>query len=319
MKYFLSVADAGNINQLVEEAIKIKHNPSGNKIGSGKRLGLIFMNPSLRTRVSSQVAALNLGMDVIVLNTGSEGWQLEFGEGVIMNGKSVEHVKDAAAVMGQYFDVIGIRTFPSLLDKEEDYSEKVINAFKKYSGVPVISLESATRHPLQSFADAITIHEYSKILKKAHPKVVLMWAPHIKPLPQSVPNSFAEWMNAWDKVDFFISHPKGYELEKQFSGNAPVIYNQEEALKDADFVYVKNWSTVNPYGKILPVENNWMLTKERLIHSNNAKIMHCLPVRRNLVLSDEVLDSNNSLVIAQAANRVWSAQTVLSKILDGYQ
>lgn len=317
MKHFLSVTDAGDINRLVEKAIMMKRNPGGTRTGVGKRLGLIFMNPSLRTRVSSQVAAMNLGMDVIVLNTGTDGWQLEFGDQTIMNGKTAEHVREAAAVMGQYFDILGIRTFPALQDKDYDYSEVVLNAFVQYSGRPVISLESATRHPLQSLADAITIYEQRVLLKKVRPKVVLMWAPHIKSLPQSVPNSFAEWMGAWSEVDFSISHPKGYELDKKFSGGTPVVYDQDQALEGADFIYVKNWSSVTAYGQILPVDKNWMLTKQRLKATNNARVMHCLPVRRNLVISDDILDSPSSIVIEQAGNRVWSAQAVLREILGG--
>lgn len=315
MKQFLSVADAGDINELIASAIKIKSGATIKEQGAGKRIGLIFMNPSLRTRVSSQIAAQNLGMDAIVLNTSADSWQLEYEEDAIMNGQSVEHINDAAPVLGQYFDIIGVRSFPSLQDKDEDYSEKVLSAFVKYSGVPVISLESATRHPLQSLADAITIHEHSIAGGIKQPKVVLLWAPHIKSLPQCVANSFAEWMNKWNAVDLTIAHPHGYELDPQFSGDAPLIYNQREALENADFVYVKNWSSVREYGKILPVSEDWMLTKEKLAISNHAKVMHCLPVRRNVELSDEVIDSSASLITAQAANRVWSAQTVLSQIL----
>lgn len=317
MKHFLSVNDVENIQRLVEEALRIKANPLQNKPGAEKKLGLIFMNPSLRTRVSTQVAAMNLGMDVIVLNTSGDSWQLEFEEGSVMNGSTAEHVKDAARVMGKYFDVLGIRTFPKLQSKEEDYSENVLNAFVKYTGIPVISLESATLHPLQSLADAITIYENSELQKKRKPKVVLMWAPHIKPLPQSVPNSFAQWMNAWDKVDFVISHPEGYELDKTFSGNTSVYHNQSEALQGADFVYVKNWSSVNDYGKIISVKKDWMVNNKKLEITNQAKVMHCLPVRRNLVLPDEILDGENCLVTEQAGNRVWAAQSVLSEILKG--
>lgn len=316
MNHFLSVADAGDINMLVRDALAFKNGDVKKQSGSGKRIGLIFMNPSLRTRVSSQVAAQNLGMEAIVLNTSGDGWQLEFEDGAVMNGKSVEHIKDAAPVMGQYFDIIGVRTFPLLQNRDDDYSEKVIQAFKKYSGVPVISLESATRHPLQSLADVITIKEHLPVLNKRKPKVVLMWAPHVKPLPQCVANSFAEWMNEWKEADFVISHPEGYELDKEFAGQAPIVHNQEEALQDADFVYVKNWSSVKEYGKILPVNEDWMLTPERLKVTNNAKVMHCLPVRRNVELSDEILDSDASLVIRQAANRVWSAQVVMDRLLS---
>lgn len=315
MRHFLSVADAGDIHNLVEEALRLKARPDLNRRFAGKRLGLIFMNPSLRTRVSTQVAALNLGLDSIVLNTSGDSWQLEFAEGAVMDGNTVEHVKDAAPVLGSYFDILGIRTFPGLKNKEDDYAENVLNAFVKYAGVPVMSLESATRHPLQSLADVITITEYSLLQKIKRPKVVLMWAPHVKPLPQCVANSFSEWMNAWGGAHFSIAHPEGYELDREFTGEAKVIYNQEEALQDADFVYVKNWSSVSEYGKILPVEENWMLTNEKLKSAPEARIMHCLPVRRNLVLSDEILDSERSIVTAQAGNRVWSAQAVLSEIL----
>ncbi|MCO5285464.1 MAG: acetylornithine carbamoyltransferase [Chitinophagaceae bacterium] len=316
MRHFLSVADAGDINNLVEDALRLKARPDLNRRFAGKRLGLIFMNPSLRTRVSTQVAALNLGLDSIVLNTSGDSWQLEFAEGAVMDGNTVEHVKDAAPVLGSYFDILGIRTFPGLKNKEDDYAEKVLNAFVKYAGVPVMSLESATRHPLQSLADIITITEYALLQKIKRPKVVLMWAPHVKPLPQCVANSFSEWMNAWGGADFLIAHPEGYELDRAFTGEAKVIYIQEEALQDADFVYVKNWSSVSEYGKILPVEGNWMLTNEKLESAPEARIMHCLPVRRNLVLSDEILDSERSIVTAQAGNRVWSAQAVLSEILE---
>lgn len=315
MKQFLSVADVPSVDEMIEKAIAFKSTfLSKNKKSEGKRLGLIFMNPSLRTRVSTQIAAQNLGMESIVLNTGTDGWALEFEDGAIMNGDKVEHIKDAAAVLGKYFDVLAVRTFPSLKNREEDYSEKVMNAFVKYSRVPVMSMESATRHPLQSLADVITISENVKSLTDK-PKVVLMWAPHIKPLPQCVANSFAEWMNAWDKCDFIISHPRGYELDKQFSQNAAIIYDQQEALKDADFIYVKNWSSVSDYGKILPVEKNWMLTENHFANNPDAKIMHCLPVRRNVELSDELLDGGRSLVNEQAANRIWSAQTALSELL----
>lgn len=315
MKQFLSVADAGNVQEIVEEVLRLKANPLANQSGKGLRVGLLFMNPSLRTRVSTQVAAQNLGMEVIVLNTSTDGWMLEFEEGAIMNGHSVEHVKDAARVMGQYFDVLGIRTFPQLKNREEDYCEKVIHAFVKYSGIPVLSLESATRHPLQSLADAVTIFENSILRSRKKPKVVLMWAPHVKALPQCVANSFAEWMHAWDFVDFSIAHPEGYELDPSFVKDTAVIHEQEKALQGADFVYVKNWSTVVPYGKILPVNENWMLTNEKLENTNNADVMHCLPVRRNVELADEILDGQHSLVIEQAANRVWAAQAALARLI----
>lgn len=274
---------------------------------------MIFLNPSLRTRLSTQVAARNLGMEAVVFNIDKEGWQLEMNDGVIMNGSTSEHVKEAAAVMGQYFDILAIRTFPGLKNKEEDYTEKYINQFIKYAGVPVVSLESATLHPLQSLTDVITIKEQWQQPRK--PKVVMTWAPHVKALPQAVPNSFAQWMNAWNEVDFVIAHPEGYELDKQFSGNATIEYNQDKALEGADFVYVKNWSSYEEYGKILNSDPSWMVTNEKLKGTHAAKIMHCLPVRRNVVIADEVLDGPNSIVIQEAGNRVWAAQAVLSEIL----
>jgi N-succinyl-L-ornithine transcarbamylase len=230
-----------------------------------------------------------------------------------MNGNTTEHVKEAAAVLGQYFDILSVRTFPALKNKEEDYNEQVIGQFVKYAGVPVVSLESSTLHPLQSLADVVTIKE--TFLQKRKPKVILTWAPHVKALPQAVPNSFAEWMNAWDEVDFVITHPEGYELDKKFSGKAPVEYNQDKALEGADYVYVKNWSSVEEYGKITCTDSKWMITDEKIAKTNNSKVMHCLPVRRNLVIADEVLDGPNSIVIQQAGNRVWAAQAVLSEIL----
>lgn len=317
MNHFLSVADAGDIDALISGALDFKNGAAATHRGEGKRIGLIFMNPSLRTRVSTQIAAQNLGMEAIVLNTSGDGWQLEFDDGAVMNGQSVEHIRDAAPVMGRYFDIIGVRTFPQLRDRASDYSEKVITAFKEYSGVPVISLESATRHPLQSLADLITISEYIPRINKPRPKVALMWAPHVKPLPQCVANSFAEWINAWNAVDFIVAHPEGYELDKEFIKDAHVTHNQKEALSGADFIYVKNWSTVEPYGKIVPVADDWMLTAEKLKASDEGRIMHCLPVRRNVELSDEVLDSSYSLVTEQAANRVWSAQVVIDRLLRG--
>ena len=252
-------------------------------------------------------------MDAIVFNIDKEGWALELEEGAVMNGTTVEHIKDAAPVLGQYFDILCVRTFPSLKNREDDYAETVINQFTKYAGVPVVSLESATLHPLQSLADVITIKETYKGIKK--PKVVLTWAPHVKPLPQCVANSFAQWINAWGETDFVIAHPEGYELDEQFTQGATIITNQDEALKDADYVYVKNWSSYHDYGKILCADPSWMLTNKKIEQTNNAKVMHCLPVRRNVELSDEVLDSERSLVTQQAANRVWVAQAVLAEIL----
>lgn len=314
MKQFISVDDVPSVPRLVDIALDYKKQPFKDKqLGENKTLGMIFLNPSLRTRLSSQVAAKNLGMDAVVFNIDKEGWQLEMNDGVVMNGSTSEHVKEAAAVMGQYFDIMAIRTFPGLKDKEADYTEKYINQFIKYAGVPVVSLESATLHPLQSLTDVITIAERWQQPRK--PKVVMTWAPHVKALPQAVPNSFAQWMNAWGEVDFVITHPKGYELDPKFSGSAQIEYNQDKALEGADFVYVKNWSNYNDYGKITCTDPSWMVDNAKLRGTNDAKIMHCLPVRRNVVIADEVLDGPNSIVIQEAGNRVWAAQAVLSEIL----
>lgn len=318
MKQFISVHDVNNIDALVQKALMYKANPFADKtLGTGKRMGLIFLNPSLRTRLSTQIAAENLGMQPIVFNVGSEGWTWEFEEEAIMSGTSVEHVKDAAPILGNYFDILAIRTFPGLKIKEDDYSELFIKQFIKYAGVSVVSLESATLHPLQSLTDILTITEAQQKSEIANrqSKIVLTWAPHIKPLPQCVANSFSQWINAWDKADFVITHPQDYELDEQFTKGATITHNQEEALKDADFVYVKNWSTYSDYGKIYCNDPDWMLTEEKLKNTNNARIMHCLPVRRNIELSDEVLDSQHSIVTQQASNRVWAAQAVLSEIL----
>ncbi len=314
MKHFLSVSDASNIQSLIGKALVYKANPSLDKnLGVGKRIGLLFLNPSMRTRLSTQIAAQNLGMESIVFNVGQDGWTLEFEEEAIMSGNTVEHVKDAAPVLGKYFDILGIRTFPSLKHKEEDYAELYINQFVKYSGIPVVSLESATLHPLQSLADLITINETFK--EKRKPKIVLTWAPHVKALPQCVANSFSQWVNAWGNTEFVIVHPEDYELDTNFTNGATITHNQDEALKNADFVYVKNWSTYSDYGRIYCNDPKWMLTNKKLESTNHAKVMHCLPVRRNVELSDEVLDSPNSLVTQQAGNRVWAAQAVLSEIL----
>ncbi|MBS1511265.1 MAG: N-acetylornithine carbamoyltransferase [Bacteroidetes bacterium] len=318
MKHFISVHDVTDINALAEKALAYKANPLSDRVlGADKKIGLLFLNPSLRTRLSTQVAARNLGMEVIVFNVDKEGWALEFEDGAIMSGTTVEHVKDAAPILGQYFDVLCIRAFPSLKNKEEDYSELVMKSFMQYAGVPIVSLESATLHPLQSLTDIITIKEQMKKAGIAgrKPKVVLTWAPHIKPLPQCVANSFAQWINAWGEADFVITHPEDYELDEQFTKGATIVQDQDEALKDADFVYVKNWSTFTDYGKIYTNDPSWMLTEEKLQLTNNAKVMHCLPVRRNVELSDEVLDSANSLVTTEAGNRVWAAQAVLAEIL----
>jgi N-succinyl-L-ornithine transcarbamylase len=313
MKQFTSVHDVTDINALAASALQLKKDPFAfQQLGKNKTIGLVFLNPSLRTRMSTQKAALNLGMNVMVLNMDKEGWALEMEDGVIMNGTSVEHIREAAAVLGQYVDILGVRSFPSLKDREDDYSEEIFNKFVKYCGVPVVSLESATRHPLQSLADLVTIEE---LKTKSRPKVVLTWAPHIKALPQAVPNSFAEWMCKAD-VDFTITHPKGYELNTDFTQGATITTDQDAALADADFVYVKNWSMYQPYGKISCDYDDWMLTNEKLEITNNAKVMHCLPVRRNLELSDEILDGPNSVVIHEAGNRVWAAQAVLKVMLE---
>ena len=318
MKQFLSVHDAANIDFLVKSGLSFKKNPlTNNKQGKGKRIGLLFLNPSMRTRLSTQIAAQNLGMEAIVFNASQEGWAFEFEEGAVMNGTTAEHIKDAAPILGKYFDILGIRTFPSLKSKEEDYAEKVLNQFVKYSGIPVVSLESATVHPLQSLADIITITEHLPIKNKTKPKVVLTWAPHVKSLPQCVANSFSEWVNAWSHSEFVIANPEGYNLDKRFTKNAKITNDQAYALKDADFVYVKNWSNYNDYGKMIPVEDDWMLTNKKLENTNNAKVMHCLPVRRNVELSDEILDGRHSITTEEAGNRVWAAQAVLSEILNG--
>lgn len=316
MKNFLSVKDADNIPELINSALNFKKAPLAQQtVGKQKRIGLLFLNPSMRTRLSTQIAAQNLGMESIVFNAAQDGWKLEFEEGAIMNGTTSEHIKDAAPILGNYFDILGVRTFPTLKNRDEDYAEKIINDFVKYSGIPVISLESATVHPLQSLTDIITISGHLPVKNKVRPKVVLTWAPHVKPLPQCVANSFSEWMNAWGHAEFVIANPEGYDLDKSFTKEATILNNQEEALKDADFVYVKNWSNYKDYGKMVPVSGDWMLTNKKLELTNNAKVMHCLPVRRNVELSDEVLDGPLSIVTEEAGNRVWAAQAVLAEIL----
>lgn len=315
MKHFISVGDVSDINALADRALQFKANPFAERnLGADKRIGLLFLNPSLRTRLSTHVAARNLGLEPIVFNVDKEGWALEFEDGAIMSGNTVEHVKDAAPILGNYFDILCIRAFPNLRNKEDDYSEEVMNSFMKYAGVPIVSLESATLHPLQSLTDIITIRETSENMKSKL-KVVLTWAPHIKPLPQCVPNSFAQWINAWGETEFVIAHPEDYELDEKFSKGATITHDQDAALKDADYVYVKNWSTYTDYGRIYCNDPQWMLTTQKLSLTNNAKVMHCLPVRRNVELSDEVLDSPNSIVTLQASNRVWAAQAVLEAIL----
>jgi N-succinyl-L-ornithine transcarbamylase len=317
MKNFISIADVSNLDHLIAQALQYKKNPFADKsLGQGKKIGLLFLNPSLRTRFSTQVAALNLGLEPLVFNVDKEGWALEFEEEAIMSGNSVEHIKDAAPVLGKYFDILCIRTFPSLKNREDDYSELYITQFVKYAGIPVVSLESATLHPLQSLTDILTITEcLQNAARIVRPKIVLTWAPHVKPLPQCVANSFAQWINAWGEADFVITHPEDYELDPRFTKGARIIHNQDAALKAADFVYVKNWSTYKDYGKMYTNDPEWMLTNEQLKLTNQAKVMHCLPVRRNVELSDEVLDGPHSIVTQQAGNRVWAAQSVLSEIL----
>lgn len=314
MKTFTSVSDAPNLEALVASALRYKAEPLADKtLGHSKRIGLLFFNPSMRTRVSTQVAAANLGMEAIVFNVGQEGWTLEFNDEAIMNGTTVEHVRDAAPILGTYFDVLGIRTFPSLKNRDEDYSEQYLNQFIRHAGIPIVSLESATRHPLQSLADLITMTELMPAGRK--PKVVLTWAPHVKALPQCVANSFAEWVTAWGKADLVVAHPQGITLDTAFTRGALVTHHQDEALSGADFVYVKNWSSFADYGKIPDPHPDWMLTPAKLERTNRAKVMHCLPVRRNVELSAAVLDSPASVVTQQAGNRVWSAQAVLAELL----
>lgn len=318
MKNFVSVNDVSDINGLVEKAIQFKADPfSSASIGANKKIGLLFLNPSLRTRISTQVAAKNLGMETIVFNVDKDGWALEFAEGAIMNGNTIEHIRDAAPVLGSYFDILCIRTFPSLQIRDADYAETILTQFIKYAGVPVISLESATLHPLQSLTDILTIKESMRsIALVTRPKILLSWAPHIKPLPQCVANSFSQWINAWGEAEFVIANPPEYDLDEKFTKGATITHNQEEALKDSDFIYVKNWSSYNNYGAMPPVSSDWMLNLKKLAHSPRAKIMHCLPVRRNVELSDELLDSSRSLVTQQGANRVWAAQAVIAEILQ---
>lgn len=312
MKQFLSVRDAPDILALVNEALAQKKNPFAEKhLGKNKTLGLLFFNASLRTRLSTQKAAQNLGMDVIVMNVTQDGWGLEMQDGAVMDGDKAEHVKEGAAVIGQYCDIIGVRSFAGLTDKAKDREDEVLMQFVRYAGKPIISLESALRHPLQSLTDLITIEEYKTVDR---PKVALTWAPHPKALPQAVPNSFAEWMNHAN-VDFVIAHPEGYELDPEFVGNAKVTHNQNEAFTGADFIYAKNWSSYTNYGQIISRDPAWTVTAEKMRLTNQAKFMHCLPVRRNVVVMDEVLDSPDSIVIPQAGNRVWAAQAVLRRML----
>ena len=318
MKSFFHVQDIGDLASALEEAKQVKQTPFAWKgLGENRTVMLVFFNSSLRTRLSSQKAALNLGMSPIVLNIGQDSWKLETELGVVMDGDKSEHLREAIPVIGSYCDIIGVRSFAGLQDREFDYAETILRQFIDYSGKPVISLESATVHPCQAFADLITIEEYKT---KVRPKVVMTWAPHPRSLPQAVPNSFAEWMNASD-VDFVITHPHGYELDPRFVGPARVEYDQMKALEGADFVYAKNWScpgVTDPaqYGQILSKDMGWTVDARHMAVTNNAFFMHCLPVRRNMIVSDEVIDAPTSLVIPEAANRVVSAQVVMKRMLE---
>lgn len=310
MKNYLSIKDIDSLPDWVAEARDLKKNPRQfNSLGKGKTIGLLFFNNSLRTRLSTQKAAMNLGMEVIVMNFGSEGWALEYADGTIMNQGTSEHIKEAAQVVSQYCDIIAIRAFAKLKDKEKDEAEEVLNGFKNYASVPIVNMESSVGHPLQALADAITLDEKKT---KARPKVVLSWAPHPKALPHAVANSFVEMMQLQD-ADFVITHPEGYELNPEITGTIPIENDQKKAFENADFIYVKNWSSYSDYGKVAGQDSDWIITKEKL---GEANFMHCLPVRRNVVVEDAVLDSEQSLVIEQANNRTYSAQVVLKKILE---
>ena len=314
MRHFTSVQEIGDLKQALENARYVKQNPFADQsLGHNKTLMLIFFNSSLRTRLSTQKAGMNLGMNVIVLDINQGAWKLETEQGVVMDGDKPEHILEAIPVMGSYCDVIGVRSFAQFENKENDYNELILNQFIRYSGKPVFSMEAATRHPLQSFADLITIEEYKK---RERPKVVLTWAPNPRALPQAVPNSFAEWMNATD-YEFVITHPEGYELDPQFVGDATVEYDKEKAYRDADFIYAKNWAAYRDphYGKVLSTDRTWTVDAAKMALTNDAYFMHCLPVRRNMIVSDDVIDSARSIVIPEAANRVVSAQTVLKEIL----
>jgi N-succinyl-L-ornithine transcarbamylase len=313
MKQFFSIDDVSDLSELFKEGMEIKSDPFSTKGSINNRsICLLFLNPSLRTRLSSQKAAQNLGVDVTVFDVGVGGWQLEFADGAIMNGNKAEHIKEAAAVIGTYFDLVAIRAFAKLEDREEDYSEQVLSQFIKHCPVPVVNLESSTRHPLQAFADLITIESHKKTEK---PKVVLTWAPHPRALPQAVPNSFSLWTQKAN-YDLTITHPEGYELAQEFAGNAKIEYDQKKAFEGADFIYAKNWSSYFEYGKILTEDKKWMIDEAKMKLTNQAKFMHCLPVRRNVVVSDEVIDSEHSLVIEEAGNRIVSAQTIFKKLLS---
>ena len=315
MKVFQHVSDIGDLRAAVAEALEVKRNRFAYKsLGENKTLLMVFFNSSLRTRLSTQKAAMNLGMNVIVLDVNQGAWKLETERGVVMDGDKSEHLLEAIPVMGSYCDVMGVRSFAQFQNKRDDYEERIFNQFVQYSGRPVFAMETATVHPLQAFADLITIEEFKEVKR---PKVVLTWAPHPKALPQAVPNSFAEWMCATD-YDFVIAHPEGYELDEQFTHGATITHNQDEALRDADFVYAKNWSCYRDpnYGKIMSKDMSWTITAEKMALTRNGRFMHCLPVRRNMIVSDEVIESERSIVIPEAANREISCQVVLKRILE---
>lgn len=312
MKNYIGINDLEDLEQLIQEALQFKKENSATDLGKGKTLGMLFFNPSLRTRLSTEKAAKLLGMEVMLMNLDKDGWALEFQDGAVMNSNKAEHIKEAAAVLSQYCDIIAVRAFPGLEDRDQDEKDKVMNGFLKYASVPVINLESATGHPLQALTDAVTITELSTHKK---PKVVLTWAPQPRALPQSVPNSFVEFMQKMD-VELVITNPEGYDLNEKVRKDTPVFHRQEEALKDADFVYVKNWSSYEDYGKVLSEDPAWTFDAAKLGPTSNAKVMHCLPVRRNVVIADSVLDSENSVVIQQAGNRTFAAQAILKRLLN---
>ena len=316
MKHFTDINDISDLNAAVKSIVALKKNLMAHStLGKGKTIGLLFFNNSLRTRLSSQKAAELLGLNCVVMNFDKEGWQLEFEDNVVMDGSKSEHIKEAAKVIGMYCDIVGIRAFPSLTDKEKDLKEEVITSFQKYARIPVVNLESSTKHPLQALADAVTIKEQSQ---KERPKVVLTWAPHPKALPHAVANSFVKMIQKSD-VDFVITHPKGYELDENIIGNVTIEYDQKKAFQKADIIYAKSWSAFADYGQILNQDASWMVDAEKMKLTNNAKFMHCLPVRRNVVVSDDVIDSKNSVVIEQANNRTYAAHYVLKEILKNYE
>ena len=313
MRHFTSIKDISDLNRALKVAFDVKKNPFGYQhLGHNKTMVLIFFNSSLRTRLSTQKAAMNMGMNTMVMNVNEDGWKLESEFGVIMDGDKPEHLKEAIPVIGSYCDIIGVRSFARFQNRIDDYSEKILNQFIEYAGVPIVSMEAATRHPLQSFADLLTIEEYKT---KPKPKVVLSWAPHPRALPQAVPNSFIEWMLAAN-YDLVVTHPKGYELAPEFMGGLNVEYNQDKAFEGADFIYAKNWASYTNYGQILSNDYTWTVDDKKMALTNNAKFMHCLPVRRNVIVTDSVIDSENSIVIPQAQNRMVTAQAVLKMILE---